>query len=270
MSKLSGRIDALEPVRVCIIKPSSLGDIVHTLPILAALRSRWPCAHLAWVVRQPFHELLEGHALLDELIVYDRRCSAIDFSAVGRTASLLHRLSRGRFDLAIDLQGLLRLRFDGLRDRRRGSRGICRCTRGCATGLYTHVVDAPRREIHAVERGMRVAGTLGAKVSEPRFDVPVTEADRSWVRRMLESLPSPRLLLDVGTRWPTKRWPASALRRNRKAPSQNLERAWSPSGRAMIGRSSTRWLYTSRPIHCSISAARPGCSSLRRSPRNRT
>ena len=53
------RIMELEPARVCIIKPSSLGDVVHCLPILAALRARWPSCHLAWVVNQPF----QGRAL---------------------------------------------------------------------------------------------------------------------------------------------------------------------------------------------------------------
>ena len=58
--------------RVCIIKPSSMGDVVHAMPILSALRGRWPSAHLSWVVNRPFGELLEGHRDLDELIVYDR------------------------------------------------------------------------------------------------------------------------------------------------------------------------------------------------------
>ena len=55
------RLARLEPGRVCIIKPSSLGDVVHALPILAALRGRWPSAHLAWVVNRPFQDVLKGH-----------------------------------------------------------------------------------------------------------------------------------------------------------------------------------------------------------------
>ena len=66
------RLARLEPERVCIIKPSSLGDVVHALPILSALRGRWPLAHISWVVNHPFREVLEGHPALDELIVHDR------------------------------------------------------------------------------------------------------------------------------------------------------------------------------------------------------
>ena len=52
----------LEPRRVCLIKPSSLGDVVHALPVLAALRERWPDAHLAWVVNRGLRGLLDHGA----------------------------------------------------------------------------------------------------------------------------------------------------------------------------------------------------------------
>src|SRR5690606_17027951 len=61
------------PRRILIIKPSSLGDIVHALPVLALLRETWPQAHIAWLVGTAFAPLLDGHPLLDEVIVFDRR-----------------------------------------------------------------------------------------------------------------------------------------------------------------------------------------------------
>ena len=73
-----GRLARLEPRRVCIIKPSSLGDVVHALPILAALRGRWPSSHIAWVVNRPFQDVLRVIRDLDELIVYDRAGRGID------------------------------------------------------------------------------------------------------------------------------------------------------------------------------------------------
>ena len=78
MTSSPGRLAELQPSRVCIIKPSSLGDVIHALPILAALRGRWPSAHLAWVVSHSFRDVLEGHADLDELIVYERAGQASD------------------------------------------------------------------------------------------------------------------------------------------------------------------------------------------------
>ena len=102
------RLETIEPERVCIIKPSSMGDILHAMPILSALRARWPSAHLAWVVNRSFAELLEGHRDLDELIVYNRGRRGLDRDKFLGMAALLARLRRSRFDLTIDLQGLLR------------------------------------------------------------------------------------------------------------------------------------------------------------------
>ena len=61
-----------EPRRIVLIKPSALGDIMHSLPVLAALRERFPRAHLAWVVNRLYEPLLRGHPHLDEIIPFDR------------------------------------------------------------------------------------------------------------------------------------------------------------------------------------------------------
>jgi lipopolysaccharide heptosyltransferase I len=191
---------------VCIIKPSSLGDVVHALPILAALRERWPSAHLAWVVSRPFQEILRKHSDLDELIVYDRGGKGFDRIGIGATDGLFRKLSRGRFDLTIDLQGLLRSALMtaatmarvrvGMADAREGSRWF-----------YTDLVKAPRLGLHAVERIQRVARALGADASQPRFNLPISEGDRRWARQALAGVPSPRIVLNLGARWETKRWP---------------------------------------------------------------
>src|SRR5207253_7701001 len=68
-------------------------------------------------------------------------------------------------------------------------------------------VDAPRLGIHAVERVLRVAQELGADVSEPRFHLPIRVEDRRWAQAMLAAVPRPRVVLNLGARWLTKRWP---------------------------------------------------------------
>jgi heptosyltransferase-1 len=192
MTRLSGRLEGIEPARVCIIKPSSLGDVVHALPILSALRGVWPSAHLTWVVNAPFREVLSGHPDLDELIVYDRKGRGIDRLGIGGIAGVLGKLGRGRYDLTIDLQGLLR------------SALMAAATRA---KVRVGMVDAPRLGLHAVERVLRVAAALGADVSEPCFNLPIAEKDRSWATEVLAAVPRPRVILNLGARWLTKRWP---------------------------------------------------------------
>jgi heptosyltransferase-1 len=152
------RLLDLEPSRVCIIKPSSLGDVVHSLPILAALRDRWPTAHLAWVVNRPLQELLRGHRDLDELIVYDRAGKGIDKLGIGANGGLYRALYRGRFDLTIDLQGLLRSALMTAATRARVRVGLADAREG-ARWFYTDLVEASRLRLHAVERIRRVAWT---------------------------------------------------------------------------------------------------------------
>lgn len=195
----------LRPDRVCLIKPSSLGDVVHALPVLAALRSRWPGAHLAWVVNRGLRGLLDGHPDLDEVIPFDRSALKLTPRGVVSTARFLADLRRKRFDLAVDLQGLLRsgvmaaatgarVRV-GMADSREGSRHF-----------YTHQIESPGAEAHAVDRLMAVAQAFGADPT-PRFRVAFGPADQAWADEALRGVPRPLLALNIGARWLTKRWP---------------------------------------------------------------
>jgi heptosyltransferase-1 len=206
MSEVASRLARLEPARVCIIKPSSLGDVVHAVPILAALRARWPSAHLAWVVNRPFRELLDGHPDLDELLVHDRTARSDDFLGLASTTALFRKLFQSRFDLTIDMQGLLRSALMtaaahspvrvGLADAREGAR--------C---FYTDLVDASRLHLHAVERTQRMAAAFGARMPEPQFNLTISDNQTQWARETLAAVPAPRIILNVGARWLTKRWP---------------------------------------------------------------
>jgi heptosyltransferase-1 len=200
------RLDTIEPQRVCIIKPSSMGDVVHAMPILSALRGRWPSAHLSWVVNRPFSELLEGHRALDELIIYDRGRRGVDRAGLGSMAGLLARLAQGRFDLTIDLQGLLRSALMVASARARVRVGMADAREG-ARWFYTHHVEAPRLGMHAVGRALTVARSLGAEVSDPCFHLPIGDEHCRWAAEVLGTLPRPRIILNLGAQWPTKRWP---------------------------------------------------------------
>src|SRR5437016_6871810 len=84
--------------RILIIKPSSLGDVVHALPTLAALRQTFPHAHIAWLVKRQWAGLLERGEGLDAVWPVE--------SGVTGGLSGFRRLRAAGFDLAVDLQGL--------------------------------------------------------------------------------------------------------------------------------------------------------------------
>lgn len=198
-------LSGLAPRRVCLIKPSSLGDVVHALPVLSALRTRWPQAHLAWVVNRGLKGLLEGHPELDEVIVFDRAAARGTPRGVGVVATFLAGLRERRFDLVIDLQGLFR---SGVMTRWSGAPtrvGLAEAREG-AVLAYTHRVATAPGPPHMVDRLLRVAAEFGANTEAPRFTLPPNPHAHAWAADRLASVPRPRLLLNVGARWPTKRW----------------------------------------------------------------
>ena len=224
MSMSPSRIAELEPARVCIIKPSSLGDVVHCLPILAALRRRWPACHLSWVVNQPFQDLLHGHPHLDEVIVYDRSARGIDTLGIGGTAALFGRLLRGDFDLTIDLQGLFRSALMTAATRARVRVGMADAREG-SRWFYTDLVEAPRLGLHAVERVGGVALAFGAGNLEPRFNLPISDQDRQWARAALARVPRPRIVLNLGADGPRNAGPLGTMPRSDGARSASWEPA---------------------------------------------
>jgi heptosyltransferase-1 len=194
--------------RIALLKPSALGDIVHSLPVLTALRRRYPQAHITWVVNRGYEPLLRGHRDLDDTLAFDRRASRRGVAAALRTwVRFLAELRRRRFDLVIDLQGLSRsalmTAFSGSPRRV----GLSTAREG-ATWFYTDVVPVPDfNAIHAVDRYWLVAEALGVGDGPKEFRVPLTDEARQWAERTLRSCPRPWLALGPGSRWMTKRWP---------------------------------------------------------------
>jgi ADP-heptose:LPS heptosyltransferase len=185
-----------------------LGDIVHSLPVLTALRRRFPLAHITWIVNRAYESLLRDHPDLDETMPFDRAAPLSGWWSAGLGfARFLMELRRKRFDLVVDLQGLFR---SGLMAAATGAArrvGLSTAREG-AVWCYTDVIPvADFNGIHAVDRYWLVAEALGAGEGPIRFHVPVTEETRQWAREALHGCPRPWLVLGVGSRWLTKRWP---------------------------------------------------------------
>ena len=199
--------------RICLIKPSSLGDVIHGLPVLAALRGTYPEAFISWVVSPAYASLLEGHPMLDEVLLFDRaawgRLGRLPLS-VAEVARLVGTLRRRRFDLVVDLQGLLRsglLAFASGAPLRVGFASA----REKAPLFYTRRIEVPPGPIHAVDRYMLVAeavcGEGGRRVA---FPLGLATADYEEADRFLASAglgpQRPLVVLSPGARWASKRW----------------------------------------------------------------
>ena len=201
-------LSELTPQRIAIIKPSALGDIVHALPVVTALRRRFPESHITWIVNRSYELLLKGHPDLDATMSFDRGSLGKGVVATAMTAvRLAQKLRGGGFDLAIDLQGLFR---SGLMTFATGAGrrvGLSTAREG-ARHFYTDVVPTPAlNEGHAVDRSWRAAEALGAGEQPKQFRIPLDPEARAWAQKRLSGSDRPWLVFAIGARWLTKRWP---------------------------------------------------------------
>jgi heptosyltransferase I len=196
------------PRRILIIKPSALGDIVHTLPILNLLRTRWPDAHISWLINPPFAGLIEDHPQLDEIILFERKRFARSWRDARAARALYHfarDLRQRNFDLVIDLQGLFRSGWLAAATRASLRVGFA-AAREFAPVFYTHRVRVGMPEQHAIERYLTITQALGCGRGPVVFNFATTDADRADVAQLIA--PNRRFaVLLPGTNWLTKRWP---------------------------------------------------------------
>jgi lipopolysaccharide heptosyltransferase I len=198
--------------RIALLKPSALGDIIHSLPVLTALRRRFPAAHITWVVSRSYEALLQGHPDLDATLPFDRSAARAGWlPGVLGYNRFLRRLRRQRFDLVIDLQGLLRSGLMAVASGAARRVGLSTAREG-ATLFYTDVVPvADFNAVHAVERYWLVAEALGAGDGPKTFRVPLADEARQWAAAQLRTCARPWLVVGPGSRWLTKRWPTACF-----------------------------------------------------------
>lgn len=207
--------------RILIIRLSALGDILHGLPVLAALREAFPDAHLGWLVEDRGAPLLRHQPLLDRLHVLPRDLMKKDLkrnplaALRGPLAEFAGRLRREKYTISIDLQGLTKSacwgRIAGAR-MRIGFRG--EDARELSRWFYNEAVEPSPDCVHVVHRNLALLKPLDVVSPSVRFPFQLDEAALGAGRRMW-GLPGrgdtdgrPRVVLNVGAGWPTKAWPA--------------------------------------------------------------
>jgi ADP-heptose:LPS heptosyltransferase len=196
-----------EPQRIALVKPSALGDIMNSLPVLTALRQRFPLAHISWIVNRSFVPLLQGHRDLDEILPFERNLTWFrPISGLSAMFRFIRDLRRRRFDLVIDLQGLFRTGLIAYVSGAKRRVGLASAREG-ASWFYTEVVDDRAGSPHAVDRCWRVAEHFGAGQGQKQFHLAIEPAAAEWARNLLAGYPRPWLAVGAGSRWLTKRWP---------------------------------------------------------------
>lgn len=197
--------------KILIVKPSSLGDVVHSLPFLHAMNRCFPKAEIHWVIAKGLEALLEGNPMIDKLIIINKdlwKNLLHTGTTLKEIRELFRQLRHEKYDMVVDLQGLLRsglitwathalLRI-GFSEAREGSR-FC----------YTDEVHGGR-DIHAVDRYMKIACSLGCETANVTFPFPDLKNDREMADE-LRSRYGDYIVIVPGARKPANRWPARSF-----------------------------------------------------------
>ncbi|MFZ2448661.1 MAG: lipopolysaccharide heptosyltransferase I [Syntrophobacteraceae bacterium] len=193
------------PPKILIIKPSSLGDIIHALQVLAMLYEDFPGAGIDWVVARGFHEILEDHPMIRRLWVIDKNAwkkARNAWATLGDLRTLARGLRRERYDIVIDLQGLFRSAMIGLFTGSAERVGWQSAREGARFTYKYRVGFHP--EIHAVERNIQLAEFVGCRMREPSFPFPPIEISPD----ILRILPREYAVIAPFAATAVKSWPA--------------------------------------------------------------
>lgn len=203
-------------MRILIVKLGSIGDVIHTLPSLVAIRGAMPDAEISWVVEHRTAEILRGNPLIDNLIEVDTQSMRGGKVIEGILLDGSRQVSELRsftFDVALDFQGLLKsgliARLSGAKVRYGFSKSGLR--EPAARLFYTDTVDVPR-EINVVRKYLTLAaGALNIEVPDDRFEFPIaTDAGHGAEAEAIinEAGGGEFAVLNPAGGWVTKLWHA--------------------------------------------------------------
>jgi heptosyltransferase I len=196
--------------RLLIVRLGALGDIVHALPAAAALREAFPDARLDWLVDAKHRALLDLVPVIDTRIAVDSRA----WSGPRAPLAVVRELRRTQYDIAFDLQGLIK---SAAFARASGARRVIGYTQPhlrepAARFFYTEQVDAGADDSgHVVFKSLAILRLLNLPhETAPRFPLSQTESHVPACTRQLLGLwpDEPFVLINPGAAWPNKRWPA--------------------------------------------------------------
>lgn len=192
--------------RILIIKPSSLGDVIHTFPAAGLLQQQMGGVELDWVINDNLREIVSLMPGISRLIPFPRQ--RLGSGSPAALAAFLRDLRRDRYDLVLDYQGLLRSGLMTGLARGGVKAGFARAREG-APFFYNRKIALPAGVLHAIDRNLHLT-RQAAGLSETALRLPDLQVPPPWLAAADLLLPAgtgPLLAVGFSSRWPSKNWP---------------------------------------------------------------
>lgn len=201
--------------RILIIKLGSIGDVVMATPVAKAIRQAYPDAYIAWAVEEKSSDVLIGNPYLDDVIILRRKWSSKTsaLEAIGTIAGInksLPAIRAGKFDITIDLQGLLRSALVGLLSGAKCRIGFDSAGEG-APLLYTQMMKTSGKKIRGPLDYLNPLKLININSDDVDMLVPFSVEDESYIRNLIAGFSKgeanrPIAALCPSTTWPQKHW----------------------------------------------------------------
>jgi len=232
-----------------IVKLSSVGDIIHALPVAYTLRKKYPNCKITWITEKLGVQILENNPVIDELITVDTKTwrkwllNITDYGKlIGVIAATIKTLRKKKYDYAVDLQGLMK------------SGAILRLLRaGEKWGFPPHRARESysalfsNRKIsdsffggHVVDQNLAFAYLMGCDEPVKKIEFYCSEEEKRTIDNFVDSLDTTRNLIAVnpGSGWKTKNWPAENYREICEYCHSNLNGipvlTWGPGEESLV------------------------------------
>ena len=155
-----------------VVKPSSLGDIVHTLPAVHAIKAAHPHLRVRWIAKPEWLPLIKGVPCVDEALPFPQASfrGVGGFAKAAQWAAQWNKTPREQPELVLDFQGLLRSGLIALTSGSGPVIGLSDAREG-ASRFHDHIVPVDAGA-HAVDRYLAIPRALGIPVGEPTFPMP--------------------------------------------------------------------------------------------------
>ena len=205
-------------MNILIIKLSAIGDVIHTLPALNAIRKKYPDAYITWLVEETAYGIIKGHKALDRIIVSKRKtwlkglAGRFCVKNFREVCGFVKQLRDTRYDIILDFQALLKSGV--LIGLTRGGRKIG-FDKGMEHQEHSYIFLNERikpvdMEVHALTRGMMLLESIGIRSREAVFNLPVSDQDRDAADDLLMQhgikAPKPLVAINPMAKWETKLW----------------------------------------------------------------
>ncbi|MCD6271357.1 MAG: lipopolysaccharide heptosyltransferase I [Deltaproteobacteria bacterium] len=205
-------------MNILIVKLSAIGDVIHTLPSLNALRKRYPAAKITWLVEEAASDFVKGHRALDRVIVSKRKkwikglFSASFLENFHELLNFVKELRDTKYDLIIDFQTLMKsgILVALAKGKRKAGYG-----KGMEHMEHSYIFLDERippvdMNNHAILRNLMLLESLGIKSQKIQYDLPVFEEDREKTADLLKTtgliVSKPVVAVNPVAKWETKLW----------------------------------------------------------------